>query len=166
MSASEFNTGEPLGYLITWTTYGTWLPGDERGWHRKDERGLQTPDSLAHESSACKIKEPEFRLTKADRSIAESTVAKHCDIRGWKLHTVNARSNHVHVVVTAPGYAPETVRDQLKAWCTRNLKPSYPDRTKFWTEGASCRYLNTEDELEAAIIYVKEAQDRKGVDRE
>ena len=22
---------EPLAYLLTWTTYGTWLPGDERG---------------------------------------------------------------------------------------------------------------------------------------
>ena len=23
---------EPLAYYLTWTTYGTWLPGDERGW--------------------------------------------------------------------------------------------------------------------------------------
>ena len=32
----SFNTGEPLAYFLTWTTYGTWLPGDERGWSRKD----------------------------------------------------------------------------------------------------------------------------------
>ena len=23
---------EPLAYFLTWPTYGTWLPGDERGW--------------------------------------------------------------------------------------------------------------------------------------
>jgi hypothetical protein len=23
---------EALAYFLTWTTYGTWLPGDERGW--------------------------------------------------------------------------------------------------------------------------------------
>jgi hypothetical protein len=22
---------EPLAYFLTWSTYGTWLPGDERG---------------------------------------------------------------------------------------------------------------------------------------
>ena len=22
----------PLAYFLTWPTYGTWLPGDERGW--------------------------------------------------------------------------------------------------------------------------------------
>jgi REP element-mobilizing transposase RayT len=103
-------------------------------------------------------------MTKRDREIVEETIRKHCNIRKWQLHEVNARSNHVHVVVTAPGYAPETVRDQLKAWCTRKLKPHHKDRGKFWTEGASRRYLNTEDELEAAIIYVREAQDRKGVE--
>ncbi len=24
-----------IGYMLTWTTYGSWLQGDERGW-RKD----------------------------------------------------------------------------------------------------------------------------------
>ena len=23
---------DPLAFFITWTTYGTWLPGDDRGW--------------------------------------------------------------------------------------------------------------------------------------
>jgi REP element-mobilizing transposase RayT len=166
MSDIEFNADEPLGYLITWTSYGTWLPGDQRGWRRKQQPDIQLPNALSRESAECKMTEPEFRLTKADRSIVEATITKHCNIRSWTLHTVNARSNHVHVVLTAPGYTPEVVRDQLKAWCTRNLKPNLPSRTKFWTEGASRQYLNTEDELEAAIIYVKEAQDRKGVEYE
>ena len=37
MSRTTFNLGEPLAYFLTWTTYGTWLPGDERGWNRKGE---------------------------------------------------------------------------------------------------------------------------------
>jgi hypothetical protein len=24
--------GDPIGYFLTWVTYGTWLPGDTRGW--------------------------------------------------------------------------------------------------------------------------------------
>lgn len=75
---------------------------------------------------------------------------------------MQARSNHVHVVVTAEGCRPETVRDQLKAWCTRRLKEIYPTRREFWTEGASRRWINNQVDLEAAIRYVLEAQDRKG----
>jgi REP element-mobilizing transposase RayT len=166
MADSGYNDGEPLGYFITWTTYGTWLPGDERGWRRKGKPDIQLPNELNRESAACKMKEREFRMNRRDREIVHDTVTRHCEIRNWKLHIVNARSNHVHVVVTAPGYAPETVRDQLKAWCTRKLKPFHPGRERFWTEGGSRRYLNSDDHLEAAIIYVSEAQDMKGVEFE
>jgi hypothetical protein len=35
---------EPLAYFLTWPTYGTWLPGDERGWVQY-RHGLQPPGS-------------------------------------------------------------------------------------------------------------------------
>ncbi|NOY30008.1 MAG: hypothetical protein GXP28_07455, partial [Planctomycetes bacterium] len=34
-----------LHLLITWTTYGTWLPGDSRGW-RRQTTGHQLPQPL------------------------------------------------------------------------------------------------------------------------
>ena len=166
MTNETFNTGEPLAYFLTWTTYGTWLPGDERGWNRKDEPGFQKPNPLLVESAEAKMKETAFQLSEPQRVIVEDTIRTHCEIRNWHLHAVNARSNHVHVVVTAPGYKPETVRDQFKAWCTRKLKEAGESRTNFWTEGGSRRWINTEDDLEAAIVYVLEAQDRKGVESE
>ncbi len=33
-----FFMGKMLGYMLTWTTYGTWLQGDERGWVKDGER--------------------------------------------------------------------------------------------------------------------------------
>jgi hypothetical protein len=30
---------EPLAYFLTWTTYGTWLPGDSRGWVNRHRKG-------------------------------------------------------------------------------------------------------------------------------
>lgn len=161
MSDETFNIGEPLAYFLTWTTYGTWLPGDERGWNRKDEPNMQLPNPFVVETAESRMKETEFRLSVGDRRIVEDTIRKHCGIRNWPLHAVNPRSNHVHVVVTTPGYRPETVRDQFKSWCTRNLKAADKTRTRFWTEGASLRWINTEDDLPAAIAYVMEAQDRK-----
>jgi len=112
------------------------------------------------------MKETAFLLSQTDGEVVESTIRAHCQIRRWKLHAVNVRTNHVHVVVTAPGCKPKIVRDQLKAWCTRKLKAIHSGRERFWTEGASCRWINDEDGLEAAIEYTIEAQDRRGVEYE
>ena len=61
------------------------------------------------------------RLDGDQRQLVESTIAEHCDTRGWTLFAVNCRSNHMHVVVAAKKH-PKTVRSELKAWCTRRLK--------------------------------------------
>jgi REP element-mobilizing transposase RayT len=161
---ASFNPGDPLAYFLTWTTFGTWLPGDERGWKRKDEPEIQPPNRLVREMAESRMKEQAFSLNDDHRRLVEETIRKHCEIRGWLLHALSVRSNHVHVVVTAAGYAPETTREQFKAWSTRNLKGAVKGRLRFWTEGGSCRWINQQHELEAAVIYVNEAQDRKGVD--
>ena len=162
MSPSEFNTGDPIAYFLTWTTYGTWLPGDDRGWNRKGEFESLPSDPLTNESAKATLKESPFLTSASDRLIVENTIHKHCQIRSWELHAINVRTNHVHVVTTAPKFQPKTVVSQFKAWCTRNLKPNHPDRERFWTQRASYRWLNKESELSSAIDYVLEAQDRKG----
>ena len=164
MHNKQFNTDDPIAYFITWTTYGTWLPGDERGWNRRGDHESLAPNRFLSEFNASRMKETEFVLNHGDQEIVADTITKHCEIRKWELHAMSVRSNHVHVVVTTPECTPETVRDQLKAWCSRLLKRNHPDRTRFWTEGASCRWINTNDDLESAMEYVLEAQDRKGVE--
>ena len=164
MNSRQFNTAEPIAYLFTWTGYGTWLPGDERGWHRWGGGDVRPPSATFKEMAATQLKESEFLLKASDRTIVENTIARHCEIRNWALHAVNARTNHVHVVATTAGYDPKTARDQFKAWCTRNLKPTNPGRERFWTEGGSCRPINDEDGLEKAIVYTLDAQDRKDRD--
>ncbi len=90
MADREFNTDEPIAYFITWTTYGTWLPGDQRGsWHRGQ---YQSPNELFRQMTAAEMKETAFTLSQEDRAIVDETVTKHCDIRSWKFHTVRARS--------------------------------------------------------------------------
>ena len=148
-----------VGVFITWTTYGTWLPGDARGW-RSRKRGHQLPDAILEaRCEAILISEPVLLRT-ADRVAVEAACAKHCNFRGWTLHAVNARTNHVHVVVSA--YAkPQVVRDQLKANCTQAIRaqtdPLNCERT--WTKGGDCQVLFDEDDLFDAIDYVKNAQD-------
>jgi REP element-mobilizing transposase RayT len=101
-------------------------------------------------------------LSPQQRAVVETTILKHCEIRGWHLHAVNCRSNHVHVVVTATGIDPEVVLAQLKAWCTRRLKEAFPalaDRKNLWTEKGSKRKVFTEAALQDVIVYVVEQQE-------
>ena len=161
--AGEFNTGAPVGHFLTWTTYGTWLPGDSRGWNRKGDESSLPPNSLFHEMAVARMKEKPFLLSEHDRKVVANTIDAHCEIRQWVLHAANVRSNHVHIVVSSNDYAPDQVAAQFKAWASRKLKSAHKARKRFWTEGSSCRWLNSDDQLAKAIQYTLEAQDRKGV---
>jgi REP element-mobilizing transposase RayT len=103
-------------------------------------------------------------LTTAQRTLVEETIIAHCRIRSWKVHAVAVRTNHVHVVLTAPAVDPPEVRRQLKAWTARRLKERHPPRDRWWTEGGDIEFLVTEGDVAGASEYVVVAQDRKGRD--
>ena len=152
---------EPLAFFLTWTTYGTWLPGDARGWVADGGGDVRPPDPVKERAARDRMKEPPLYLTPGQRRLVQRTIAEHCRIRGWSLHAVNARTNHVHAVLSASDVHPDRIREQFKAWCTRRMKEAIGPtscRRRWWTEGGSGRYINDEQSLEAAIIYVRDAQ--------
>ena len=152
---------EPLGLFLTWNTYGTWLPGDSRGWVEYG-RGWKLPDPVREREAAAIMTDDACYLTPEQRAAVELQIGETCSLRGWHLHAVNCRSNHIHVVVTAKDTRPKKVRASLKAWATRCLKDQFdPVRENWWAERGSIRQLHNETTLEAAILYVVEAQDRK-----
>ena len=152
--------GDPIGFLLTWVTYGTWLPGDERGWVEY-RHGWQLPDPALEAEAAAKMTEDACRLTVQQRDAVEQQIRETCRHRGWHLHAVNCRSNHVHVVVSAAETHPRKVRIDLKSWATRSLKQQFDGkREHWWAERGSIRYLYDDQSLEAAVMYVNEGQDR------
>jgi len=143
-----------IAFFHTWTTYGTWLPGDARGWFLS-RRGLQPADIHRELSSAMHMTEKALRLTDAERAIVEQTITDHCKIRNWELFAVNCRTNHVHVVVAANRELP-VVREEFKAWCTRKLKAAAGvARKKWWTERGWDEYIDDDEGLTATIDYVQ-----------
>ena len=149
-----------LTYFITWTTYGTWLPGDARGW-RNTKKGNQPPQPLLAAWCRNRMTETPVLLNEAQRGKVEAVCRKHAEIRGWILHAVNARSNHVHLAVTADK-KPEAVRDQFKANATRVLRqePDAVTNENVWTRGGDCEVVDGEDNLARVVEYIMEAQDR------
>jgi REP element-mobilizing transposase RayT len=156
----------PLACHIVWTAYGTWLPGDARGWLEKGKWIVQAPDPDLERRARERMAELPVHLTPAQRAIVEQTIADHCRIRGWKLHATRARSNHIHVVVTADR-RPHDVRDQLKSWCSRKLSDDAglvgtvarkAGRRRWFTEGGDMEVIDSEEYLANAIRYVLEGQ--------
>src|SRR5262245_35584215 len=151
---------DPLGFFLTWVTYGTWLPGDSRGWVEY-RQGWQLPDPSRELEARAKLTEDACLLTPEQRRSVERQIAETCAHRSWVLHAVNCRSNHVHVVVSANVDNPRKIRIDLKAWATRTLKETYDqERENWWAERGSIRFLNNEEGLEAATLYVRDGQDQ------
>lgn len=157
--------GEPKGFLLTWTCYGTWLWGDDRGSVDANHNAWGTP--LLHKDPKRvaglwrRMKHEPFQLSRNARKVVQDTIEDHCRLRGWELLAVNVRSNHVHAVVRFAGIAPEAMIGEWKSWGTRSLReqglaePIQP----VWTKHGSTRYLWKESDLEPAIRYVLEGQE-------
>jgi len=152
---------EPLAFFITFTVYGTFLQGDARWW-RSRGKGSQQPQPKLERWHRDRLNHDVILLNDEQRAAVQTEIERLCVFRGWKLWKANPRTNHVHVVVTAPGYAGAKVRDQIKPNCTRVIRESWPvfvDRP-VWTVGGDWQCVDTEEELEQVILYAGEAQDR------
>lgn len=150
-------------YHITFHTYGTWLTGDERGsikapQNKPGERVLEhQPHLVAHIQNRMRQKPVQFG--NAMRASVETSIEGVCSYRGWTLHAINVRQNHVHAVVGAP-CAADKIRDDFKAYATRHLREKglAEQNETLWAEGGSGRPIKNARDLEAVIHYVLHEQ--------
>jgi REP element-mobilizing transposase RayT len=154
---------EPLAYLITFTTYGTWLHGRDPGSVDREHNVPGTPllavDPAFEAANRQRLRQEPCLLDAPRRAVVLRTIREVAAHRGWKLWAIHVRTNHVHIVVTATP-KPEKVMADFKAWASRRLRevcgePADRDR---WTQHGSTRYLNKEASLAAAIAYVVDEQ--------
>ena len=155
---------DPIAYFITFRTYGTWLHGDERGSTDRDHNAYDTPLLDPHadrlRSARLRLAQPPVTLSKSARDAVAMVIRQVCDHHHWTLHSSNVRSNHVHVVVSAPR-TPEQVMIALKSWCTRRLRQLGLARkdAKVWSRHGSTKYIWKPKQLTEACRYVEDAQD-------
>ncbi|WP_254510113.1 hypothetical protein [Anatilimnocola floriformis] len=153
------NADDPIAYFITWSVYGTHLRGDVRGW-RERRKGNQLPQPRLAEWHDERLNHAVILLLPEHRQAVEAECRKHSDHRGWHLWAINARTNHVHAVISATQHAGNTVRDQLKANCTRRLRGEWNDFSDrpVWSVGDDWECINNIDDLESVCFYVRELQ--------
>lgn len=148
----------PLGYLITFRAYGTWLHGRagsvDRFHNRYGTPRLARSDKR-REYNQRLLKRSPVKLDKLKRDAVLAAIKETCQLRRWNLWVCNIRTNHVHSVVSAP-CKPKPILIALKANATRKLREAGLWRSEEtpWVLKGSKRYLWTERALQNAIAYV------------
>lgn len=154
----------PLAYLITFQTYASWLHGDERGSVDPTQNTPGTPRLPPNPHRAqrelASLKHPPFLIDAHARGVIDQTIREVAAHRHWTIRALNIRTNHIHIVITAPDHTPERVLIDLKSWSTRQLIENgcvTPD-THVWSRHGSTRWLNSQFSFDRACEYVANEQ--------
>ena len=145
--------------FISWTCYGQWLHGRERGSVDPEHNAVDTPwlpaDPDRERAEQERMTQPAYEMDAERRSVVLAAIRAVCRHRGWTLHAVHVRARHVHVVVTG-AQTPERMMNDFKAYASRALNAAGFDEPtrKRWTRHGSTRYINDDRYLAAAIDYV------------
>jgi REP element-mobilizing transposase RayT len=163
-------------WLLSNTTYGTWLPGDRRGsvTSVRDRRAGDepTPFRFEHDIPGEPWEDPIPGLQRSalehmkgepiylDIEKAQTILSQFQETagyRGWTLRAVAIMLNHYHIVVQVPlDPDPKKILADFKAYATRALNRRYavPPAGTWWTARGSKRKLPDERALAGAIHYV------------
>jgi REP element-mobilizing transposase RayT len=151
-----------LGYLLTFSTYGTHLTGSEKGSVDRDHCHPATPilprDPKRESYWREHLNESPFLLNEGSRSCALSAILNVCRHREWLPLAVHVRTSHIHIVVRGTA-KPEKMLSDFKAYATRALRiDNIEHRRRYWADHGSTRYLWNEPSLNAAVSYVLDGQ--------
>jgi REP element-mobilizing transposase RayT len=158
------DTDTPLAYLITFRCYGTWLHGDERGSVDRLHNVYNTPRIEPNKNwlkfNWQQMRHASVELHAKQRQSVEAAIRETCRIRGWHLHAINVRTNHIHTVVSIGTVKPETALNTFKANATRQMREDgcWQHEHSPWVIKGSKKYLWNERSVERAIDYVINGQ--------
>ena len=152
--------GNTLATMLTMTTYGTWLRGDNRGWvedgiilPRRPRPRIRRPPP--HEALSC-ISSRDDRLLDIGTFIGESLIDA--------LERPNPRAPRRHLARRTSSSAPRTTHIAEVAKCAKDavrygLRPGRP----IWTDGYDKRFCFDDRTALARIRYVERHNEALGL---
>lgn len=167
-----------MHWHFTSTTYGIWLPGDERGFvstvnnYRPEDvekkisqtRVRHNQPGTDYDRQMPGLKRSAKQLLKCDpiylnAEQAQAVLAQFqetCTYRHWMLLATSVMSNHFHAVTWAPDDVDsEEILGDLKAYASRRLNKMWgkPLSGTWWTESGSQRAKENEPAVRNAVRY-------------
>ncbi|MBN2314752.1 MAG: transposase [Sedimentisphaerales bacterium] len=138
--------------MITWTTYGSWLPGDERGYVRKGKTLSGNPKIL--KESRERQKSSTVILDSRQRAIVRQAILNEAERIGQKVEALVICAKHVHLVARPCRESIEAIVSRYKNVAMFALrKQGHSGRV--WTRGFDKRFCFDEKSLKQRIEYVE-----------
>ncbi len=139
-----------LGVMFTWTTYGSWLRGDARGW--VDDGIVCPPNTVLRLADRNRMTHEPWQfavddLRRVGQMIGDS-LALRTDARPLAL---TVQTWHVHLVTAVGNVECERIVKCAKDSVRWGLRPGRP----IWTDGFDRRFCYEEASLQARIHYVE-----------
>ena len=141
-----------FGYMVTWTTYGSWLQGDKGGYVRKG-RVLSGSEELERANKRMG-RGGTVKLGKTEREIIRRAILAEGERIGERILAISVGSKHVHVVIAAGGKTISKVVSRLKCAAYYEAQKDGGGR-RLWTRGYDKRLCLDEQSLVARIRYVE-----------
>lgn len=160
-------------WLLTWTTYGTWLPGDRRGFvspvsdatlgkrvkHNIVDTAYDADVPSLRKEATANLKCGPIYLNATQARAVFDQLQETATHRNWLLLATAIMRNHIHVVVGVPGDpGPEVLLRNYKAYASRRLNKNWPkpESDTWWTKSGSKRKLPAEQAVIDAAAYVRD----------
>ncbi|MEX0715812.1 MAG: hypothetical protein WD066_04460 [Planctomycetaceae bacterium] len=160
---------DAFALLITWTTYGTWLPGDPRGHasniidedrryeRRRGEFGAPYGSGDSHTlARASRLQnDSTVWLDRESAAVAAKAIVEACRERGWRIRRAALMANHAHVLIEDCGTDAGPVRRILKGVSQAKLSDHAGINRRWFTRGGSDRRKRGANAIATAMRYVE-----------
>ncbi|MBI5760301.1 MAG: transposase [Planctomycetales bacterium] len=159
-------------WFLTWTTYGSWLPGDKRGFvglapdesgrlvmHNIPRTPLAPPRPGLKQSAEERMKSDVVFLNIDQAEVLLPQFQETTQHRRWLLAALAIMQTHLHLVVGVTGDPdPDKILGDLKAYGSRSLNRLGPHREDdtWWTTGGSKQKLASSEAVDAAVNYIRQ----------
>jgi REP element-mobilizing transposase RayT len=140
-----------VGYMLTWSTYGTWLQGNEKGYVKDGE--IRGGNAALERECARKVKGRAVRFGSKEKRIVREAILEASQRFRQKIRALAVYSNHVHLVAEYVDVPIDVVVGYYKDAAREALRREGLDG-KVWTRGYDKRFCFDDASLEARIAYV------------
>lgn len=159
-------------WLVTWTTYGTWLPGDPRGFRtwrgteyvppprryaRLNESTYNRADYADKHANARELSDPAVVLTPVHQNVALSAILKDIETIPLYASAIAVGASHIHLLAKFAERRIRATVGRLKAAATRAIHDA--DATfqpkRIWAKECHMKSKETEADYRTALNYIK-----------
>jgi hypothetical protein len=137
---------DPLATFVTTTSFGSWLPGDVRGY--VDHGEMLPPRPLLNSHVRRQMTQPMVVFSRGDQDLLFDSLSAAALEFGYRLTDAVVEATHLHWVIRHDDDVP-TMVGRLKNRMRQRL-----DRGRIWTADYSHRLLFKDDELYNARNYL------------